>query len=271
MKYRPEVDGLRAVAVIPVILFHAGFSFFSGGYIGVDIFFVISGYLITTIIYRELESGKFSIINFYEKRSRRILPLLFFIVFISIPLAWFGLFNIDMIDFSQSLVAIPVFSSNVLFWLEADYFDTASELKPLLHTWSLAVEEQFYLFFPITLLVIWKINKNYILPSILIVGFVSLIFSQWASVNFPTANFYLLPSRAWELAVGSVVGILLHKNSTFVNSFNKTKMANILSWTGLLMITYSILIFDGNTPYPSLYTLIPTLGTALIICFLPAP
>lgn len=267
MKYRPEVDGLRAVAVIPVILFHAGFSFFSGGYIGVDIFFVISGYLITAIIYKELENGDFSIINFYEKRSRRILPLLFFVVFVSVPFAWFGLFNQDMIDFSQSLVAIPSFSSNFLFWLEADYFDTVSELKPMLHTWSLAVEEQFYLFFPVTLLLIWKINKKFILPSIIMVGVVSSIFAQWASVNYPTANFYLLPSRAWELAIGSVVGLIIHNNSFNINSFQSTQLANILSWIGLFMIAYSIIIFDGQTPYPSFFTLVPTLGTAMIIIF----
>lgn len=141
MKYRPEIDGLRSLAVIPVILFHAGFEKFSGGFIGVDIFFVISGYLITTIILSEKEKGHFSLINFYERRARRILPALFFVMSASIPFAWFWLFPSDMKDFCQSLVAVSIFSSNLLFWQETGYWGVENESKPLLHTWSLAVEE----------------------------------------------------------------------------------------------------------------------------------
>lgn len=139
MKYRKEIDGLRAIAVLPVILFHAGFKSFSGGFVGVDIFFVISGYLITTIILGELEHDKFSIVNFYERRARRILPALFFVMLVCLPFAWLWLFPSDMQDFSKSLVAVSTFSSNVLFWRSSGYFDAASELKPLLHTWSLAI------------------------------------------------------------------------------------------------------------------------------------
>ena len=149
MQYRPEIDGLRALAVIPVLLFHAKFDFFKGGFIGVDIFFVISGYLITSIIYNEIKNNTFSIVNFYERRIRRIFPALFFVCFASIPFAWFWLLPSDFQDFSQSLVAVSLFSSNFLFWKESEYFSTAAELKPLLHTWSLAVEEQFYFFFPL--------------------------------------------------------------------------------------------------------------------------
>jgi peptidoglycan/LPS O-acetylase OafA/YrhL len=132
MKYRREIDGLRAIAVLPVILFHAGFQIFSGGFVGVDVFFVISGYLITTIILSELEQGQFSIVKFYERRARRILPALFLVMFLCIPFAWVWLSPIDMKDFSQSLVAVPVFASNFLFWRESGYFDAAAELKPLL-------------------------------------------------------------------------------------------------------------------------------------------
>jgi len=151
MKYRPEIDGLRAVAVIPVILFHAGFDHLSGGFLGVDVFFVISGYLITTIILSEKDEGRFSLLNFYERRARRILPALFFIMLISLPFAWLWLLPSDHKDFSQSLVSVPLFSSNILFWLETGYFDAAAEMKPLLHTWSLAVEEQYYILFPLFL------------------------------------------------------------------------------------------------------------------------
>jgi peptidoglycan/LPS O-acetylase OafA/YrhL len=151
MNYRPEIDGLRALAVIPVIFFHAGIEIFSGGFVGVDVFFVISGFLITTNILAELEQGNFSIINFYEHRARRILPALFLVMFACIPFAWFWLLPSDMKDFSKSLFAVSLFSSNILFLNESSYFDSNVELKPLLHTWSLAVEEQYYLLFPLFL------------------------------------------------------------------------------------------------------------------------
>ena len=158
MQYRAEIDGLRAVAIIPVILFHAGFPLFSGGFVGVDIFFVISGYLITTIILTEKEQGKFSLINFYERRARRILPALFFVMLVSLPFAWLWLIPSDMKDFSQSLIGVATFSSNILFWQETGYWGTANELKPLLHTWSLAVEEQYYIIFPLYLMLFpWQI------------------------------------------------------------------------------------------------------------------
>jgi len=163
MKYRAEIDGLRALAVLPVIFFHAGFEWFNGGYIGVDVFFVISGYLITTIIISEMSEERFSILNFYDRRARRILPALFFVIAICIPFAWLWLTPNDFKDFGQSLLAVSIFSSNILFWLESGYFDTASELKPLLHTWSLAVEEQYYILFPLFLIVMWRLGIKWIL------------------------------------------------------------------------------------------------------------
>ena len=145
--YRPEIDGLRAIAVLPVIFFHAGFSSFSGGYVGVDIFFVISGYLITSIILADLDSNTFSFGRFYERRVKRLFPAIFLMILISLVPAYFLLFPPDLRDFFQSIAFISFFSSNVLFWLESGYFEAASELKPFLHTWSLAVEEQFYFVF----------------------------------------------------------------------------------------------------------------------------
>jgi peptidoglycan/LPS O-acetylase OafA/YrhL len=140
MTYRPEIDGLRALAVLPVILFHAGFEAFGGGYVGVDVFFVISGYLITTIIVDELRRGSFSIVRFYERRARRILPALFLVAAVCILLAWYWMTPAEMKAFGQSLVAMTLFGSNILFWRTSGYFENTSELKPLLHTWSLAVE-----------------------------------------------------------------------------------------------------------------------------------
>jgi peptidoglycan/LPS O-acetylase OafA/YrhL len=148
MQYRPEIDGLRALAVLPVILFPAGPWNLSGDYIGVDIFFVISGYLITTIILAEIEAGTFSIIHRYGRRERRILPALFFVMLACLPFAYLWLLPKDMESFSQSLMAVPVFISNILFWRTGGYFDITAELKPLLHTWSLAVEGQYYLVAP---------------------------------------------------------------------------------------------------------------------------
>ena len=154
--YRPEIDGLRALAVLPVLLFHAGFQFFQGGFVGVDIFFVISGYLIANIIINELSIERFSLLTFYERRARRILPALFCVMFFSIPFAWLWLVPYNLNNFGQSLISVTFFLSNVLFWWEGGYFDTAAELKPLLHTWSLAIEEQFYVLFPIFLIVFWR-------------------------------------------------------------------------------------------------------------------
>jgi peptidoglycan/LPS O-acetylase OafA/YrhL len=154
--YRPEIDGLRAVAVLPVILFHAGFSLFSGGYVGVDVFFVISGYLITGILISDLERGSFSIARFYERRARRILPALFVVMLACLPFAWLWMLPGQLQDFSASLMAVVFFVSNILFYNQSGYFAASAELKPLLHTWSLAVEEQYYLLFPIALRMLWR-------------------------------------------------------------------------------------------------------------------
>ena len=151
------------MAVLPVIFFHAGFQYFSGGFIGVDVFFVISGYLITSIILSELTQDSFSVLSFYERRARRILPALFLVMLSCIPFAWFWLTPNDLKDFGESLIAVSTFSSNFLFWLESGYFEATAELKPLLHTWSLAVEEQYYIIFPIFLFVFWRLGIKWIL------------------------------------------------------------------------------------------------------------
>ena len=174
LKYRAEIDGLRALAVIPVILFHAGFELFSGGFVGVDVFFVISGYLITTILIEDIEKNRFSLTSFYERRARRILPALFFVMFICIPFAWMWMLPSQMKDFSQSLIAVSFFASNILFWRESGYFDAAAEEKPLLHTWSLAVEEQYYVLFPIFLFFAWRYGKNKVFWMIVVFAVLSL-------------------------------------------------------------------------------------------------
>ena len=198
MKYRTEIDGLRALAVVPVILFHAGFELFSGGFVGVDIFFVISGYLITSLLIEDIEKDRFSILSFYERRARRILPALFLVMLVCIPLAWTWMLPSQMQEFSHSLIAVCLFVSNILFWRETGYFGAAAEEKPLLHTWSLAVEEQYYVFFPLFLFFFWRFGKSNVFWLVVILTACSLALSEWAWRNAAMANFYLAPTRAWE-------------------------------------------------------------------------
>lgn len=259
MRYRAEIDGLRALAVVPVILFHAGFLLFSGGFVGVDIFFVISGYLITTILIEDIDKGRFSIINFYERRARRILPALFFVMLCCVPFAWAWMSPSQMKDFSQSLVATSLFSSNILFWQESGYFEAVAEQKPLLHTWSLAVEEQYYIIFPVFLLFAWRFGRDRVFWIITVLAAISMFLAQWFSRIDETANFYLLPTRAWELLSGSI--------TAFIVQARGVKRNNLVSLAGLLLVIFPIFLYDKSTPFPSLYTLFPVLGVCLIIAY----
>ena len=259
MKYRPEIDGLRALTIIPVIFFHAGFEIFNGGYIGVDIFFVISGYLITTILINDIENKQLKIANFYERRARRILPALFFMMSVSIPIAWLLMIPNQMKDFSQSLIAVSFFVSNILFWRKTGYFSTSSEEKPLLHTWSLAVEEQYYLVFPIFLILVWKFGRNKVFWIIFLLASISLLLSEWGWRNQRSANFYLAPTRVWEIFAGSLCAFLIKKN--------KVKSNNFLSLIGLFLIFLSIFFYDEKTPFPSIYALIPVVGAVILILY----
>lgn len=264
MDYRKEIDGLRALAVVPVILFHAGFETFSGGFVGVDVFFVISGYLITTIILAELEQKKFSIVNFYERRARRILPALFLVMLICIPFAWLWFPPSDMKDFSQSLIAVSAFASNILFWRESGYFDTAAELKPMLHTWSLAVEEQYYVIFPLFLMLFWRLGKRWTIITLTLAFFASLGLAEWETHKNPSAAFFLLPARGWELLIGAFTAF-------YLSQANRKNFGKIPSeaggWLGIALVLYAIFTFSKTTPFPGIHALVPTMGAALIILF----
>ena len=264
MQYRKEIDGLRAVAVVSVILFHANFSLVPGGFLGVDIFFVISGYLITHIILSEKSAGTFSLANFYERRARRILPALLVVLLCCLPAAWLWLIPMDMKSFAQSLVAVTVFSSNVFFYSTTGYFDSAAEWKPLLHTWSLALEEQYYVFFPLFVLLTWKLRKRINFLLLVLAALISLAIAQWGAHYQPSATFYLLHSRSWELLIGALAAY--YTTSYSLPRINKN-LQQLLSSVGLLLIV--VALFAGNTqlPHPSLYTLAPTLGAVLIILF----
>ncbi len=267
MKYRREIDGLRAIAVLPVIFFHAGFELFRGGFVGVDVFFVISGYLITTIILADQEKGTFSLLNFYERRARRILPALFIVMLASIPFAWFWLLPDDMKSFSKSLVAAATYMANILFWHERGYF-TATELKPLLHTWSLAVEEQYYAFFPLVLMLVWRLGKKYIFTALFVIALLSLALAQIGSISHPTAAFFLLPTRAWELMVGGLVAFVIMYRKQYIDIVaQKRAITEVLGLLGLALILYAVFSFNNTMVIPGLWALVPTIGTALIILF----
>jgi len=261
MEYRAEIDGLRALAVLPVILFHAGFEYFSGGYVGVDIFFVISGYLITTVIISEMVEGKFNIVDFYEQRARRFLPALFFVMAACLPFAWLWMLPSDLLSFGESLVAVSTFVSNLYFSREGLYFAVAAPFKPLIHTWSLAVLGQYYILFPAFMFLTWRLGIKWITFLLTMFFLISLILAEWTAANFPGLNFYLLPTRGWEFLVGVFVAYFLKYRDYFKSIF----VNQALSLLGLVMVVYSIINFDSATPFPSLYTLIPALGTALLI------
>ena len=266
MKYRKEIDGLRALAIIAVIFFHTNFISFRGGFVGVDIFFVISGYLITSIIIAEMDQGSFSLLNFYERRARRILPALFFMMLCTLPFAWFWMLPSEFKDFSKSLIAAPLFISNVVFYLTTGYFNAISELKPLLHTWSLAVEEQYYILFPLLLMLAWKKGKKWIILLLLFAAIVSVLAAQWRSKTNPPFAFYLLQTRAFEILIGALISLYINRKPSPILLVSQS-VSQSVSLAGLAMLLYAIFTFDKNTPSPSLYSLVPTIGAGLILAF----
>ncbi|MDA9731959.1 acyltransferase [Candidatus Pelagibacter sp.] len=271
INYRPEIDGLRSIAVVSVILYHAqiiinGHQPFKGGFIGVDIFFVISGYLITSIILKELlTTGSFSFKHFYERRVRRILPALLFVMLVSFIFAWIYLLPSSFVNFSKSVLYSLGFSSNFFFhFTETQYGAESAQLIPLLHTWSLSVEEQYYILFPIVLLFIFKYLKRYLFYILILGFFSSLILADWLSIYAPYLNFYILPTRVWEIVAGSILAYFeLTKGRE-----TRYKILNlVLPSIGLILIAQYILLSDYHTNHPSFKTLPPIIGVCLIIWF----
>ena len=258
MKYRADIDGLRSLAIAPIVLFHAGFSTFSGGFVGVDIFFVISGYLITSIIAGEVDEGRFDLWRFYERRIRRIFPALVAMLLASSLAAWVLLFPLDLQAYGESVVASTGFFANVSFWRQSGYFDTQSDLKPLLHTWSLAVEEQFYLFFPLLLLAChrWALGRRGLVWALLGASFA---LSLYGVNHWRDGAFYLIPTRAWELLMGSVLALRA------MPMLRSHALREGLAGLGLALIGASVFAYDSQTPFPGLAALPPCLGSALII------
>ena len=270
LTYRPEIDGLRAIAVGAVILYHAqitifGHQPFKGGFIGVDIFFVISGYLITSIILKELvTTGTFSFKHFYERRVRRILPALLFVMLSSLPFAWFYMSPNGLINFSKTTLYTLSFISNFYFHISSLEYFAGGAPNILLHTWSLSVEEQYYILFPIVLLVTFKYFRKYLIHILILGFFISLGLAEWTSRNYPSASFYFLHTRIWELLAGSILAY--YEITKGYRSKNKT-LNLILPFTGLILIGHSILFFNDGMFHPSFYTLSPIIGVCLIIWF----
>jgi peptidoglycan/LPS O-acetylase OafA/YrhL len=255
--YRPDVDGLRAVAVIAVVLFHADLSF-PGGYTGVDVFFVISGFLITRLIVRDLKEGRFSMLDFWERRARRILPALSVVVVFTLVVGYFLMLPLEYWRLARSALALVVFSSNILLFRENDYFSPAAEAKPLLHTWSLSLEEQFYLFIPFFLWALYRLGWANLVFWILAAGSLASFAVSAAGVYwFPWATFYLLPTRAWELAAGSMLA--------FARPVQSIRVREAMGAAGFLCVLAPFFLYSKVTPFPGIAALPPVVGTILII------
>jgi peptidoglycan/LPS O-acetylase OafA/YrhL len=258
--YRPDIDGLRAVAVLAVLLFHLEVDILSGGFVGVDVFFVISGYLITRQILADLERGRFSLTGFYLRRVRRLGPALLTTLALSAVAGIAILSPPQLVNLGESLAAAVLSVSNVLFYLESGYFDRAADLKPLLHTWSLAVEEQFYLVWPAALLMLSKYaSPRNLLVFIGITGLASLLASGFLTESEPSATFFLTPFRVFELGIGALI-VLLEPSRP-----DQPRLRQVLSLSGLALILSAALFFTDTTAFPGFAALVPCLGAALII------
>lgn len=258
MNYRPDIDGLRAFAVLPVVLCHAGIPAFAGGFIGVDVFFVISGYLITRLILADMQAGTFSIGRFYERRARRLLPALIVVILFCWPVARYLMWPDYFQNFAQSVVATLFFANNVLLSITTGYWDLDSQFKPLLHTWSLGVEEQFYILYPLILAVVWRAGRRFLLPAIIALGLASLIYAEIGWRSAPAASYYLLWGRAWELMAGCGAALLVMR---------QRRIDGFLAALGLIMVLLAVFFFDETTPAPSLYFLLPVVGTVFVLQF----
>ena len=270
--YRPDIDGLRAVAVLSVIVFHAGFRWAQGGFIGVDVFFVISGFLITGIVLRELQEGTFSLARFYERRARRILPALLVVVAVTLIACALVMFSRDLRVVARSAVAVLAFVPNVVFWRGVDFVDMTTinyfgrrlHEQPLLHTWSLGVEEQFYLLFPITLFAVWRLRRSLVLPALVAGAVISLALSAWLTPGSPGVAFYLLPARGFELLAG---GLVAWRGAAA--SPARGPMRDAAAAVGLALILAPTYLYDSRTPFPGIHAVAPVLGTVLLLRFGP--
>jgi peptidoglycan/LPS O-acetylase OafA/YrhL len=259
-KYRPDIDGLRAIAVLAVVGFHA-FGVM-GGFTGVDIFFVISGFIISTIIFEDFENKTFTFNDFYQRRVRRIFPSLILVVAASSIFGWFFLFSDEYKQLGKHIGASSGFLSNLVLWNESGYFDVGADKKPFLHLWSLAVEAQFYLFWPIFVWVLWKYKTNKLLILFIILA-ISFGLNVWNIFSDSTFSFYSPVTRFWELLCGSALAYLL----IFQEQFSKAidSRSNLISILGTLLMLGGIAFLTKELDFPGWWALIPVLGAGLVI------
>ena len=259
-RYRPDIDGLRAIAVLSVVFFHVGFRGFNGGWVGVDVFFVISGFLITRLIRDEIESGSFSFAGFYARRARRLFAAFFFTVVASF-IAGSVIFDpVYLQHFAGEVVYALVAASNFFYWLDGGYFGVAEQYKPLLHTWSLAVEEQFYLIWPLTIVLMLRYARRYAWPLLGLAALVSLFVAQYFfELGTERAVFLLLPGRIFEFAIGAMLLWLPGAER------RNERVLTAALLVGLALIAVAVSRFNTSTPFPTVYALIPCLGAALAI------
>lgn len=273
--YRPDIDGVRGIAVLFVLAYHCYSPLLRGGFVGVDVFFVISGYLISSIIFKDILDNRFSIAKFYERRIKRIFPALITVLASTLALGWFFLLPSEFKNLGKHIVGGATFTSNIILWRETGYFETAAELKPLLHLWSLGVEEQFYIFFPISMWLIYRmgIATTKFLGIVLVL---SLAVSTYGTFTRPTATFYLPVTRLWELLVGCILASIESecmrlpgdKSSVaryFTNHETNLFLRNMVSWLGMAMIVGAAIFLTEARPFPGGWALLPTVGTALVI------
>ena len=261
-KYRSDIDGLRAIAVLFVIFYHAGFKVISGGFIGVDVFFVISGFLITSIIQKEILNKEFKLFNFYVKRIRRILPSFYVVIFTTICCGFFLLLPSDFILLAKSFLASSIFIANMYFWKSTGgYFNSNTDELPLLHLWSLSLEEQFYFIWPFFLILVLGTKfKRFIILLLSVVVILLFAFSEWAATAKPNAAYYFLPTRAGELLIGGLLAMLVSSGVKL-----KQTVAEWCSILGVVLLVYSALILSKSSVFPGINSLLPCLGAVLII------
>lgn len=264
MKYRGDIDGLRAIAVLVVIAFHAGIATFSGGFIGVDVFFVISGYLITTLLSQEMQQQRFSFANFYKRRISRLLPALTLTLLVVLCMGFILYDNHGFNHLGKQTFFSALGAANLFFAAGDDYFASGVANQPLIHLWSLGVEEQFYVVWPVVLLLVYKFKPRWLLPTTLLLLLVSLIASELAAQEQTPASYFLPHYRAFELLIGALTAMLLQRYDAQRIS-NRTR--GMLGWLGLVFIFVPIVMLDKHSIFPGVNALLPCLGTAMLIAF----